>query len=138
MDVALIDDMPNLAKRLGKSKCDRIRYYQRGRGKRQPCATNVENLVMDAMQYKEPFDIGCPVIDAITGVANSVDTNSKPLNVNRLYNILKCIPIVNTQEVQAMLNVGDQQARKYVKAVKLVMPFLNKHLNEKPNNESIH
>lgn len=126
-----IDAMKGLKAHLGKARTDRIRYAQRGTYKRQPGATNIENTVIDAMQRQQPSDCISPVSDILTGIARAGSTTVKPLSVHRLYAILQCMPIINTRQIQIMMAIEPRQARRYLAALKVAMPFLVRALIKK-------
>lgn len=131
MDWIPIDEMPHLVARLGRAKVERIRYQHRINIWRQPAAANLSNTLMCEMQGREPHDAGCGAADILTGIAR-LDHSGKqrdalPLNIYRLYTILQCMPLVNTREVQAMSNLSERQAQRYVKACKLALPLLARH-----------
>jgi hypothetical protein len=129
MYIAPIEEMVNLSRRLGNSGIDRIRYAGKADTSRQPGATNLPNTVLKHMQSVRPNDPGCPVGELIDAAARLDSNNSKPLNVNRLYNILQCIEMINTREIITMTDLGDKQARKYLRAIKFVLPFLERHFS---------
>lgn len=126
-----IDDMPHLKTKLGKARVDRIRYAGLADASKQKHATNIENTILTAMQSVIPHQPDCPVADVLYGVSY-LDGHTKPLSVNRLYNILQCMETVNTREVKAMMAIDDRQAQRYVRAIKFVMPFISRKL---PNNK---
>ncbi len=131
-----IDEMPSLKARLGKSRTDRVRYQSGGadqdalpkRGKK------IENTVLVEMQGRNPRDPFCGVSDVIAGVARLDHHNQKdrniPLNMNRMYTILQVMETITTRGVMHMLNVGEHQARKHVRACEISIPFLEKHFEE--------
>jgi hypothetical protein len=127
-----IDAMPLFSAHLGKSRVDRIRYSRVMNTQRQPRARNIDNTLMDFMQRHQPHAENCPIDDIIQGIARldhqQTTGGSKPLSVNRLYNILQCMPVINTREVMAMMVIEERQAQKYIKAIKLVMFHINRHL----------
>ena len=132
MQVSPIDQMPTLVARLGRARTERIRYLSRSNSSRQPRSQNIENTVLSYMQFRQPHDDNCPVDDIIQGIArldHQMTTGvSKPLSVTRMYNILQCMPLINTREVMAMLDVEVRQAQKYVKACKLALFHINRHI----------
>lgn len=129
-----IDQMPNLTKQLGKAGTDRIRYAQHGRpGRKEPYATNLVNTVITAMQSRQPKDSNCPVNDTIRGVAALDHTQglAAPINSGRLYAIFQCMPVINSREIMLMMNIEKRQAQRYMKAVKILLPLLERILSEK-------
>ena len=127
-----IDTMSNLSARLGKARVDRIRYVNHASTERLHKSTNIPNTLIELMQTKEPYAHGCWVDDIIQGVArlehHQTTGGSKPLSVSRLYNILQCVELINTRELMALMNVEQRQAQKYLKAIKLIMFHINRHL----------
>jgi hypothetical protein len=123
--------MRNLALRLGKAKVDRIRYVTLQNTQRLAKSQNIDNTVMRLMQFKEPYADDCYVDDIVQGIARldhqMTKGVSKPLNVSRLYNVLQCMPLINTREVMAMMDIDTRQAQKYVKACKLVIFHIHRH-----------
>jgi len=135
-----IDQMPNLAKQLGKARTDRIRYTQTGKYQKEACATNLTNTVLHLMQYYQPTDYGCKINDTIQGVASldhqaSGQSRPMPLNSARLYNIFQCMPIINSREIGLMMNIEKRQAQRYMRAAKILLPLLERILIEKPKQE---
>ena len=124
-NIRSIDEMPALAARLGKARTDRIRYV--GQANTQPLkgSTNIPNSVIGAMQYVAPHKLGCPIADVLSG-ASHLDQNQRvPLSVDRLYNILQCMPVINTREVMKMMAVDKRQAQRYVRAIKFALPHIS-------------
>ncbi len=115
--------MPHLKARLGKARTDRIRYVGKADIRKQKHATNVENTVIDQLQFVTLHQPGCPIADVLSGVSR-IDHQSIPLSVNRLYTILQCVETINTREVMAMLDVDKRQAQRYVRAVKFALPHI--------------
>ena len=128
-----IDDLPTLKTSLGKAKVDRIRYHQ---SPPDTCklvgSTNLKNTVLAFMQDKVPGEPGCWVDDIIQGVARldhqQTKHRSPPLSVTRIYNILQCVELINTRELMKLLNVEKRQAQKYLKAVKLIITAIERHI----------
>lgn len=54
------------------------------------------------------------------------DERSIPLSVKALLRILDALPVINTNSIAALLLVEERQARRYLKATELAMPFLLK------------
>ena len=131
MSVRPIDQMINLQRSLGKAKVDRIRYVTLQNTKPLSRSQNIDNTILQLMQYKQPHDDQCYVDDIVQGIARldhqMTKGASKPLSVSRLYNILQCMPLINTREVMAMLGVDTRQAQKYVKACKLAIFHIERH-----------
>ena len=123
-----IDTMPNLSARLGRARTDRIRYINLADTNRDPGFRNIPNTLMEFMQDRQPCTPGCWVDDIIQGVARLEHGNSLPLSVSRLYNILQCVELLNTRELMALMDIEKRQAQKYLKAIRLIMFAINKHL----------
>ena len=128
-----LDEMTNLKKRLGKAGCDRAQYANVADESVPKRGTNIPNTVIDQMQGRGPSDSFCGANDIIFGMARLDHQGNKgrdvPLSTSRLYNILQIMPNINAREVKKMLNVGDRQAQKYVKACKIMMPFLEEYFD---------
>ena len=136
-----IDEMPNLKLRLGKARVDRIRYNTHHTYPRPVSPRNTPNPVLGFMQNCKAYD-GGPVDDIIMGIAR-LDHHSRsggvsiPLSVTRLYNILQCMEVINTREVMTMMGIEVRQAQKYIKAVKLIMFHINRHLALTSTSEAV-
>lgn len=128
MAVDAIDRTGVLKGLLSKAKVDRIRYAQNGKYRRQAGAQNLENSVLASMQYVNPRNIPSGIGDILFGIANANEDGSTPLSVMRLFNLFYCMPIINTREVRLMMQVDSRQAQRYVRAAKLALPYLEKHL----------
>ncbi|MCD1628451.1 hypothetical protein [Marinobacter shengliensis] len=129
MHVVPIDEMFHLSKRLGNSGIDRIRYAGKANTEREPRSTNIPNTVIKQMQFVQPNQSGCPVAEYIEAASILDISDSKPLNVNRLYNILQCIEMINTREIITMTDLSKRHAQKYLRAIKFVLPFLERHFS---------
>jgi len=125
-----IEEMPNLSKRLGKSGVERARYHRIKDTSKQKGATNIENTVLNQMQYVSPNTLGCPVNEYIESAASFDINHTRPLNINRLFNILQCMEIINTREVSKMCDMSKQQAQRYVRAIKFILPFLEREFEK--------
>lgn len=128
-----IDDMPNLKASLGKAKVDRIRYHQSGPdSSKLKGSSNINNTILAFMQDKVPGEPGCWVDDIVQGVARldhqQTKHRSPPMSVTRLYTILQTMAVINTRELMKLLNVELRQAQKYLKAVKLIITAVERHL----------
>lgn len=128
-----IDDLPNLKASLGKARVDKIRYAGQEDNSKLANSTNLKNTVLQFMQDKVPGTPGCWVDDIIQGVARldhqQTEKRPVPLNVARLYNILQCVELINTRELMKMLDVEKRQAQKYLKAMKLIITAIERHLS---------
>ena len=128
MGIIPISAMKHLSARLGKHKTNVIRYHELANNSKQACATNIPNTVQKRMQLKNPSDVHCPIADLIVGTACSFIMGNKPMSVTSFYQIFQCIELINTREVKKLLGIGDRQARQYVRAVKHILPFLEREL----------
>lgn len=130
-----IDSMPTFSQHLmrtgKKTVVDRIRYTRVSNHSKQPRSQNIPNTVLQLMQAQVPYASG-PISDIIEGIArldHHQSAISKPLSVSRLYAILQTMPLINTREVSAMLAVDTRQAQKYVKALRLCIFHIQRHLD---------
>lgn len=89
------------------------------------------------MQDKQVGDPGCWVDDIFQGVVRLDYGNTVPLSATRLYNILQCVEMINTREVMKLMNVELRQAQKYIKATKLTMSMIHRHLAKIAGSESV-
>jgi hypothetical protein len=119
-----IDKLPNLIERLGKAETARIRYAQKGTGRRQPGAQNIINTIRAELCEGDNYRIPPEVDDILTAAVQQERHTTKPLSIRVLYVILQCVPIINSREIQLMLNVTPRQAQRYVKALRFALPFL--------------
>jgi hypothetical protein len=130
-----IESMPTFNQHLmrtgRKAVIDRIRYTWVSNPTKQPRSRNIPNTVLQLMQAQVPYASG-PIGDIIEGIArldHHQSALSKPLSVSRMYAILQTMPLINTREVSAMLAVDERQAQKYVKALKLCLFHIQRHLD---------
>jgi hypothetical protein len=133
MQTPRIDDFPILTEQLGKARTDRIRYAQQGTGKRQSAATNIINTIQDNMLELEYAGRNYEVDDILSCAASTTSGNSKPLNRHRLAVLFQTLPIINTQQIQLLMNLGDRHARSYLQAAKFALPFLVEHFKKRPH-----
>jgi hypothetical protein len=129
LDIRPIEEMTHLAARLGQSGMDRIRYAGKANTEKQPRSTNIENTVLTEIQTVRPNTPGCTVNELIAGAASLDINQSKPLNINRIFNILQCIQVINTREIKTMTGLNKRQAQKYMRAVKFIIPYLESYFN---------
>lgn len=133
MNIPPIDELHHLTKQLGRAKTDRIRYLGKADTSRLRKATNIQNTVLDQMQFYEPQDRGS-INDVIVGSSRMDGTRYMTLSVPRLYNILQCIEVINTREICAMMNVEKRQAQRYLRAIKFALPRIERILESKNQN----
>jgi hypothetical protein len=133
MQTPRIDDFPLLTEQLGKARTDRIRYAQQGTGRRQATATNINNTVQEKMLELEYAGMNYEVDDILSCAATTASGNSSPLNRHRLAVLFQTLPIINTQQIQQLTNLGERQARTYLRAAKFALPFLVEHFKKRPH-----
>lgn len=141
-----IDQMPNLTRRLGRGQTAKLRAQFSGKAVTLEKASStfrkgsnrekrIENTVRSAMRGRAVGDLGCPASDILSGIANLDHHNQKerniPLNKISLYVILQELDVITTREVKELLDVGDRQAQKYVKACEIALPFFARSLMTK-------
>lgn len=135
MQVYDIEDLPTFKQRIGKAGCDRVKYADVADPTPMYRGTNVKNTVIGDVQGMGANDSFCGVNDIIAGMVRldhqSSSRQNIPLSKKRLYNILQMMPVINTREVQKMLRIEKRQAQKYVKACKIMMPFLEEYFSDK-------
>jgi len=129
-DILPIEEMPSLAKKLGKSGVERVRYPKIADTTPQKGATNIKNPIINEMQHYQPNTLGCPVGELIEAAASFDINQERPLNINRLYNILQCMPMINNREIVKMTRLTKGQAGKYLRSIKFILPFLEKAIEE--------
>jgi len=129
MHIVSIDKMFHLSSRLGNSGIDRIRYAGKACKSKQSGSTNLPNTVLKPMQSAKPNNPGCVIAELIEAAAYLDINDTRPLNINRLFNILQCIEMINTREIQTMTGLSKRHAQKYLRAIKFVLPFLEKHFS---------
>ena len=133
-----VEEMSNLAKRLGKTRVDRIRYAGKNDPSHQKGSTNIKNTVLKEIQYYGSRTPSNPVDDYIVGAANLDTSSREPLNITRIYNILQTMPLVNTREIMKLADISERQSQKYLRAVKFIMPHLEAYFagvdTEYPDN----
>lgn len=130
MKVLEIHEMEHLSKRIGSDGMNRLNYMHNPEPVKGKNVMNVRNTVLMDMQGRRAGDPFCPADDIIKGVVRldhysttRADKNI-PLSTKRMYAILQTMEVINTREVICLLGCGERQARRYVKACKIVMPFL--------------
>lgn len=130
MKIYDIDELPELKKVLGKARTDRIRYHLHGTGRRQPAATNIVNTLQETLVdlHRIPSEIE----DALSGAAAIYGSSDIPLSVSRLWNMLQIMTIFNTREIQRATRLGESQARRYMQAIKMVLPIIYRYLEKFP------
>ena len=82
-------------------------------------------------------------IGIIEGIARldwhdrSIDTDgrSMPLSVRNLVKILEHLPVVSNATVEVYLRLGERHARRYVKAIKAIVPQMMKYCPKTLRNE---
>jgi len=116
--------LSDFTEHLGKARADRIRYHQAGGKQHKAPGVNIPNTVIQRIQnISSAFD---GPIENILHTACIREANRIPLNTGRLLNVLQCITLINTREVQTMMNLDKRQASEYVRAAKFAIPFIEK------------
>lgn len=127
MDILPIESMPNLSKRLGKAGCDRIRAGQLTRNSQTSRSLkNTVKLQMQGFQPGHPGDLS----DILTGAARSQSDGDKSLNIERLYVLFQCLEYIDTKAVMKITQLAERQARRYVAACRLALPYLEKYFRK--------
>ena len=117
----------SFAEHLGKARTDRIRYAQSGKNKRFPAGVNIENMAYEALKDSELNDF--PEIENILyGIVNATDDERIPLSIQRLFNVFRCLPVINSREIQKLTGLQERTARRYMRAAKIAYPFVVKQL----------
>lgn len=124
-----IDTMHTLLAKLSKAQADRIRYTNQADPSKEAGFRNIPNTLLQFMQHIELGTPGCWVDDIIQGVVRLDWGNSIQLSATRLLNILQCVEMINTREVMKLMGVEKRQAQKYIKATKLTMDMIHRHLS---------
>lgn len=78
-------------------------------------------------------------LDTIEGIARldwhdrviGVGGKSMPLSVRNLVVILESLPVVTNEAVEDLLQLGDRHARRYLKAIELIIPWM---MSERPRS----
>ena len=112
---------------------DRIRYPHQADTRKQSRSTNIENTVIQPMQTVHPNNRHCQVNTLIEAAASFDDHQTKALNINRIFNILQCMEVINTREIMIMTNLEKRQAQKYLRAVKFILPYIESHFHSTDN-----
>lgn len=118
-----------LKKRLGKVGEARIRAFTLDDSNFRKTRNTVHNTVQEKMQFRDPTDI-CPISDFISGLAASETTGIRPLNRGYIYVLLQCLETITTRHVMRVLELSESHSRRYVRACKLAIPYIEKHLNK--------
>ena len=121
-----INDAENLKESLGK-KTAKIVFHtsvQDAPVRRN----NVTNTIIHPMQEKRPSDTFCGVNDVLVGVVNLDWGGSKTLSLTTLYLLLQTIENINSKTVAGMFDMSERNARRYVQAVRIALPYLEKIL----------
>ena len=102
------------------------------RGRKPKAAINPFYGIIGVTTYWGRYPVFA--LDIIEGVARldwhdrptEVGGKSMPLSVRDLAVILESLPIVTTEAVQELLRLGERHARRYVKAIELIIPWMIK------------
>lgn len=140
MKVPPIEKCIRLCIRIGRARTARIRYAQRGTGRKQTGkAINITNPVIDTLHTDMYGKAPAPIMDILYGVANASEDGNKALNTNVLLTILETMPEINSREVQIMLACTPRAARKYIQAIQVALPFVLRYLKARrppPNQKA--
>jgi len=82
-------------------------------------------------------------LDAIEGIARldwhsrgiNVDGKCMPLSVRNMTVILESLPIITNEAVEDLLQLGERHARRYFKAIELIIPWMMKSRPQSLINE---
>ena len=82
-------------------------------------------------------------LDAIEGIARldwhsrgiNADGKCTPLSVHNLTVILESVPIITNEAVEDLLQLGERHARRYFKAIELIIPWMMKSRPQSLINE---
>lgn len=126
MHVLSIDQMPNLAARLGKAGVAKIKYLdkpERQRTRRERITLNTAFQVLQAYRFT-----GLPQNqqDVIIGACRAVSDGNRSLSPDNLLAILQCLENLSTHEIQYFLDCSEATARKYMQACKITLPFITR------------
>lgn len=102
------------------------------RGRQPKAAINPFYAIIGVTTYWGRYPVFA--LDIIEGVARldwhdrpaEVAGKSMPLSVHDLAVILESLPTVTTEAVQHLLQLGERHARRYVKAIELIIPWMMK------------
>jgi len=130
-----IDELPELKAQLGKARTDRVRYHQRGTGRRQAGAANIPNPLYEELLWATRIPSGAE--DILFGIVRSIPGGDKDMSITRLWNLLQTLPLINTREVQLLMDLNQRQAQRYVQAAKMALPLLQKHFAREPLPEEL-
>ena len=129
-----IDSASHLKERLC-SRAERIRFAAHEDNPSRK--GNLINTVLNEMQFKRMDNPMCRVNDVIVGVARLDWGGSKPLSVRRLYNIFQCMENINTANIQKMSGTSYSSCKRYARACKLILPYLEEILLVDDEDEPI-
>lgn len=94
----------------------------------------VANTVLSQIQGKRVATPGCPVDDLITGTSRldwyDREDRNIPLSVNLLYVSLQSMEVINVRNISLITGLKPRQARRYVKACQILIPFLETALKD--------
>lgn len=128
-----LDSMPHLVERLGKGRAARIRALKPQSFSHLPRLRSFLNPVFEKLRFLDQAAVDSRVDDIIQGVARldhyQGRDSDKPLNIDCLFAILQCLPEISTPAIMQILNLGERQARVYLKATKLIIKHLGNQLD---------
>ena len=127
-----LDEMESLKDCLLQHKIDRIRYIENNRTPHAKPRRITPNPLCDILASYKPYD-GSWVEDIILGVArldhHSTSNGNPTLSASRILTILQCMPEVSTPDIERMFEIETRQAQKYLKAAKLALFHLQRHIS---------
>lgn len=127
------EELRFLRKRIGDVEWQKLSYNHDP--SLQKRANNVENTVLHSMQGRKVGEPFCGADDIIKGVARldhhseSREDRNIPLSTTRIYSILQTMEMINTREVCNLTSLKPRQARRYVKACEIIIPFLQEYFD---------
>lgn len=127
-----IDSMPQLCASLGKAGADRIRNLQRAAHSPGAKERRFINPHRALMQDREVGTPGCWIDDIVQGITRLNWDNSNrhqaPLSASRLYMLLQDLEEFSSPVLMQVMAIDQRQAQRYLKAVKLIIFFINRHV----------
>ena len=135
LDTQPITQMPNLCKQLGKSGTDRIRAATLDLSSVRDTRYTIVNTVQKSMQCFHSNMYG-EVSEILHNIAQNSD-GLKALNVSRIYVIFQCLGKIDTRRVARICDLSDKQAKQYVRACRIALPYLEQYFNQDYDDDPI-
>lgn len=122
----------NAPKTKTKTKTKLPRKPKSTRGRKPKVITNPFYEFIGCTTYWERYPVFA--LDIIEGIARldwydrpiGVNGKSTQLSVRKLVLILESLPAVTNEAVEDLLQLGERHARRYVKAIELIIPWMRK------------